>query len=149
MEKFRQRSSCHFLLKKESDMFDRHLLIVAGMALATTAAFAQGTYPDQSRYVEPQHYGDSQRDDSRSHATWREQQRTAEQYQRIRDGQANGSITPREAAWLLDQQRRIRHVEWQASRDGVLTRDERHQIRYLQDRVDRSIDRVESNRHAY
>ena len=130
-------------------MFNRHLLIVAGMALATSAAFAQDTYREPPRYAEPQHYGDWQRDDSHSHATWREQQRTAEQYQRIRDGQANGSITPREAAWLLDQQRRIRHVEWQASRDGVLTRDERHQIRYLQDRVDRSIDRMETNRHAY
>jgi len=132
-------------------MFNRHLLIVAGMALATGAAFAQGSYQDQPRYVEPQHYGDWQRDDrgSRSHATWREQQRTAEQDQRIRDGQANGSITPREAAWLLDQQRRIRHVEWEATRDGVLTRDERHQIRYMQDRVDRSIDRMETNRHAY
>jgi len=130
-------------------MFNRPLLIIAGMALATSAAIAQDAYPDQSRYVEPQHYGDWQRGDDHAHATWREQQRTAEQDQRIRDGQANGSITPREAAWLLDQQRRIRHVEWQASRDGVLTRDERHQIRYLQDRVDRSIDRMETNRHAY
>jgi Spy/CpxP family protein refolding chaperone len=132
-------------------MFNRHLLIVAGMALATGTAFAQGSYQAPPRYAEPQHYGDSQRDDrdSHSHATWREQQRTAEQDQRIRDGQANGSITPREASWLLDQQRQIRHVEWNASRDGVLTRDERHQIRYLQDRVDRSIDRMETNRHAY
>lgn len=131
-------------------MFNRHLLIVAGMALATGAAYAQGTYQDPPRYAEPQHYGDSQRDDhdSHSHATWREQQRTAEQDQRIRDGQANGSITPREASWLLDQQRQIRHVEWRASRDGVLTRDERHQIRYLQDRVDRSIDRMQTNRRT-
>ena len=132
-------------------MFNRHLLIVAGMALATGAAFAQGSYQDQPRYVEPQHDGDWQRDDrgSRSHATWREQQRTAEQDQRIRDGQANGSITPREAAWLLDQQRQIRHAEWQASRDGVLTRDERQQIRYLQDRADRSIERLTYNRRGY
>jgi hypothetical protein len=133
-------------------MFNRHLLIVAGMALATGAAFAQGPYADQPRYVEPQHDGDWQRDDRDSHhslATWREQQRTAEQDQRIRDGQANGSITPREASWLLEQQRQIRRAEWRASRDGVLTRDERHQIRYMQDRVDRSIDRLETNRHAY
>jgi len=119
-------------------MSHRHLLVIAGMALATSAAFAQGTYdPDQPRH------------DGYSHATWREQQRSAEQEHRIRDGQANGSITPREAAFLLDQQRQIRHVEWQASRDGVLTRDERHQIRALQDRADRTIDRMQTNRRAY
>lgn len=132
-------------------MFNRHLLIVAGMALATGAAFAQGTYQDAPRYAEPQHDGDWQREgrDGHSLPTWRVQQRTAEQYQRIRDGQANGSITPREASWLLDQERQIRHAQWRASRDGVLTREERHQIRDMQDRVDRSIDRMETNRHAY
>jgi len=131
-------------------MFNRHLLIVASMALATGAAFAQGSYAEPSRYAAPQHYGDFRHDDRdmRSHATWREQQRTDEQDRRIRDGQADGSITPREASWLLDQQREIRRVEWRASRDGVLTRDERHQIRDLQDRVDRSIDRMETNRHV-
>jgi len=40
-------------------------------------------------------------------------------------------------------------VEWQASRDGVLTRDERQQIRYLQDRADRSIERMTYNRRGY
>jgi hypothetical protein len=120
-------------------MSNRHLLVIAGMALATSAAFAQGTYHEQPRYD----------GDGYAHAAWREQQRSADQEQRIRDGQANGSITPREAAWLQDQQRQIRHVEWQASRDGVLTRDERQQIRYMQDRADRSIDRMESNRHGY
>jgi hypothetical protein len=120
-------------------MSNRHLLVLAGMALATSAAFAQGTYYDQSR-----HDGNGY-----SHATWREQQRTTEQEQRIRDGQANGSITPREASFLLDQQRQIRHVEWQASQDGVLTRDERHRIRDLQDRADRSIERMQTNRRGY
>jgi len=119
-------------------MFNRHLLVIAGMALATSAAFAQGTY-----YEPPRHDGNGY-----SHATWREQQRTAEQDQRIREGQANGSITPREASWLLDQQRQIRHVEWRASQDGVLTREERRQIRSMQDRVDRSIDRMETNRRS-
>ena len=117
-------------------MSHRHLLAAAAMALATSAAFAQGTYYPDSRH------------DGAQHATWREQQRTAAQEQRIRAGQANGSITPREAAWLLDQQRQIRHVQWQASRDGVMTRDERHQIRDLQDRADRFIDRMETNRRA-
>jgi hypothetical protein len=130
-----QRSGCLSLSKKESDMTNRHLLVIAGMALATSAAFAQGSY-DQDQ---PRH----------DHASWREQQRSAEQEQRIRDGQANGSITPREAAYLLDQQREIRHVEWRANRDGVLTPDERRQIRAMQDRADRTIDRMETNRHAY
>jgi len=130
-------------------MSNRHLLVIAGMALASSAAFAQGTY-DQPRYDDQQQY-DQQRHDANgySRAAWREQQRSAEQEQRIREGQANGSITPREAAYLLEQQRNIRHVEWRANRDGVLTPDERRQIRYMQDRADRTIDRMESNRHAY
>ena len=134
-------------------MFNRPLLVIAGMALASSAAFAQGPSYEPPRYDDQhysdQHYSDPQRQGGYSHATWREQRRTAEQEQRIRDGRANGSITPREAAWLLDQQRQIRHVEWQASRDGVLTRDERQQIRYLQDRADRSIERMTYNRRGY
>ena len=104
-------------------MFNRHLLVIAGMALASGTAFAQGTY--------------------------HEEQRSARQEQRIHDGEANGTITRREAMRLQEQQRRIRHAERRASADGVVSRDERHQIRYLQDRVDRSIDRMETNRHAY
>ena len=89
-------------------MFNRPLLAIAGMALASSAAFAQGTYYDPPRYddqhysdpprLDAQRYSDPQRHDGYSRAAWREQQRTAEQEQRIRDGQANGSITPREAA---------------------------------------------------
>jgi len=137
-------------------MSHRHLLVIAGMALATGAAFAQGTYYDPPRYGDPQRYGDQQRygDPQRygngdARVAWREQQRSAEQEQRIRDGQANGSITPREAAYLLDQQREIRHVEWRANHDGVLTPDERRQIRFMQDRADRTIARMENNRHGY
>ncbi len=104
-------------------MFNRHLLVIAGMALATSAAFAQGTC--------------------------RENERDAALEQRIHEGQANGSITPREAYRLQQQVRQIRQAERRASEDGVVSRDERRQIRYLQDRADRSIDRMESNRHGY
>ena len=104
-------------------MFNRHLLVIAGMALATGAAFAQGTY--------------------------REDQRDAALEQRIHDGQASGAITPREAYRLQQQMREIRRAERHASEDGVVSRDERRQIRYLQDRADHSIDRLESNRHTY
>jgi hypothetical protein len=104
-------------------MFNRHLLVIAGMALATGAAFAQGTY--------------------------REDQRDAALEQRIHDGQANGSITPREAYRLQQQVREIRRAERRASQDGVVSREERRQIRYMQDRADRSIDRFATNRHTY
>jgi len=131
-------------------MSHRHLLVIAGMALATSAAFAQGAPYDQPRYSDPQHDGDPQRDgNGTARAALREQQRSAEQEQRIRDGQASGSITPREAAYLLDQQREIRHVEWRANHDGVLTPDERRQIRFMQDRADRTIGRMEANRRGY
>ena len=103
-------------------MFNRHLLIIAGMALATSAAFAQGTY--------------------------REDQRDAALEQRIHDGQANGSITPREAYRLQQQVREIRRAERRAASDGVVSRDERRQIRYMQDRADHSIDRLATNRHT-
>ncbi len=103
-------------------MFNRHLLAAAGMALVAGSAFAQGT----------------------TH----EEQRSAQQEQRIHDGMANGSITPREAAFLQDQQRDIRHAERRASADGVVSRDERLHIRYLQDRADRAIDRMQGNRHT-
>jgi TolA-binding protein len=104
-------------------MFNRHLLVIAGMALATGTAFAQGTY--------------------------REEQRSAQQEQRIHDGEANGTITHREAMRLQEQQRQIRRAERRASEDGVVSRDERHQIRYMQDRADRSIDRLSTNERRY
>jgi len=104
-------------------MSNRHLLVIATMALATGAAFAQGTY--------------------------REDQRDAVLEQRIHDGQANGSITPREAYRLQRQVREIHRAERRAASDGVISRDERRQIRYMQDRADQSIDRFESNRHTY
>ena len=103
-------------------MINRPALILAGMALATSAAFAQGTY--------------------------REDQRDAALEQRIHDGQANGSLTPREAYRLQQQVREIRRAERRASADGVVSHDERRQIRYLQDRADQSIDRLETNRHT-
>ena len=103
-------------------MINRPLLVLAGMALATSAAFAQGTY--------------------------REDQRDAALEQRIHDGRANGSITPREAYRLQQQMREIRRAEYRASQDGVVSRDERRQIRYLQDRADQSIDRVATNRRT-
>ena len=103
-------------------MINRPLLVLAGMALATSAAFAQGTY--------------------------HEDQRDAALEQRIHDGQANGSITPREAYRLQQQVREIRRAERRAASDGVVSRDERRQIRYMQDRADHSIDRLATNRHT-
>jgi TolA-binding protein len=104
-------------------MFNRHLLVVAGMALAAGTAFAQGTY--------------------------HEEERSFRQEQRIHDGEANGTITRHEAARLQQQQRQIRRAERRASADGFVSRNERVQIRYLQDRADQSIDRLSTNRRAY
>jgi len=103
-------------------MFNRHLLVVAGLALVAGSAMAQGTY--------------------------REDERNARQEQRIQEGLASGGITRREADMLQQQQREIHRAERRAAADGVVTREERMHIRYLQDRADQSINRLANNRHV-
>ena len=88
-------------------MFNRNLLIAAGLALAAGAAFAQGTY--------------------------HEDQRDWDQEQRIRQGERNGTLSPYEASHLQRQQRLIRGAERHAAADGKVTPREREHIQHLQD----------------
>ena len=103
-------------------MFNRPLLVAAGLALAASAGFAQGTY--------------------------HEDQRNAAQEDRIRQGEANGSITPREADKLQKQQRQIRRAERRAAADGNVSPAERARIQRMQDHASRSIERKEDNGHV-
>ena len=103
-------------------MFNRHLLAVAGMALVTSSAFAQGTY--------------------------HEDQRNDNQEARIQQGEANGTITPREGAKLQAQQNKIHRAEARAGADGYVSPHERARIQKMQNHASRSIDRKEENGHT-
>lgn len=61
------------------------------------------------------------------------------QQQRIYNGVRRGELTGHEARRLEQQQRRIRHMERRARADGVVTRQERHQIQAAQRQASRSI----------
>ena len=103
-------------------MFNRHLLVVAGMALVASSAFAQGTV--------------------------HEDQRNDNQEARIQQGEANGTITPREGAKLQAQQRKIRRTEARAGADGYVSPHERARIQKMQNHASRSIERKEDNGHT-
>jgi hypothetical protein len=94
-------------------------LAVAALALVAGASFAQGTF--------------------------REDARDSELAARIEQGKASGSLTPREVEHLRREQERIRHVEWQNKRDGVVTGDERARVREMQDRLSADISREKHN----
>ena len=103
-------------------MFNRHLLVVAGMALVASSAFAQGTAHEDDR--------------------------NANQEARIQQGEADGTITPREGAKLQAQQHKIRRAEAHASADGNVSPRERARIQKMQNHASRSIERKEDNSHT-
>ncbi|MFZ4604532.1 MAG: hypothetical protein ACOYM8_19010 [Caulobacterales bacterium] len=65
--------------------------------------------------------------------------RQARQAERIERGYRDGSLTPREAAGLMEQQRRIAEIERRAKADGYLDPYERAQLRTMQENASRSI----------
>ena len=73
--------------------------------------------------------------------------REARQSARIRQGVANGRLTPREAAQLRAGQHRVHGMEWRAKSDGVVTRAERVRIARAQNRQSRHIFRLKHNAH--
>jgi hypothetical protein len=66
-------------------MFNRHLLIAAGLALATGATFAQGTVPEDTR--------------------------NANQERSIHQGERSGKLTQPEAQRLNREELKIRRTE--------------------------------------
>ena len=65
--------------------------------------------------------------------------RQAEQAREIERGHRNGSLTDREYRDLKAEQTRIAELERRAKADGVVTREERRQIRSAQDAAGRHI----------
>ncbi len=73
------------------------------------------------------------------------QQREINQQQRIDQGVASGSLTPREAGRLEAQQGRIQRREARMKADGTLTRRERVRLTRQQNRASRAIYRKKHN----
>lgn len=67
--------------------------------------------------------------------------RQARQMDRIGQGYRDGSLTGREAAGLVQQQRAIAGYESRAKADGRLDPYERHNLRVMQNHASRSIAR--------
>ena len=71
--------------------------------------------------------------------TPRVDQREANQERRIEQGVASGSLTQREANRLERGQQRVGNLEARAKADGVVTRQERAQLRHAQNVQSRRI----------
>ncbi|MFN8002501.1 MAG: hypothetical protein U0X75_15945 [Acidobacteriota bacterium] len=72
--------------------------------------------------------------------------RQIEQQRRIGQGVRSGELTRREARRLEHNQREINQEKREAKSDGVVTRDERQDIRRDQNRANRQIYRAKHNR---
>ena len=106
--------------------------LAALLAIGTGAASAQQMYPNAPYSATP-----------------RVDQRQAQQEQRIHQGMRSGQLTQREAWRLQQQQRRIRQMERRAKADGVVTRQERREIRAAQEHASRSIQRQKHDAQRY
>ena len=100
-------------------MINRHLLAVASLALVAGSSFAQGTL--------------------------HEDERNANQEARIQQGEASGSLTPREAAHLQRQQHQIHRAERHAAADGYTSPAEKARIQRMQNHASTSISRDKHN----
>ncbi|MCG8308573.1 MAG: hypothetical protein MI975_14365 [Cytophagales bacterium] len=74
-----------------------------------------------------------------AHVTPKVTKTQVKQTRRIAHGVANGALTKREAKQLKRQQRHIQKTKRLAKADGVVTRQERAQIRHEQQVANRSI----------
>lgn len=66
-------------------------------------------------------------------------QNQAEQKHRIHQGVKSGELTPAEASRLKAQQKRIQQDKKEAKADGVVTKQERKEIKHKQHRASKNI----------
>lgn len=78
--------------------------------------------------------------------TARIEQRELNQERRIQQGEASGSLTPREAARLERGQAHVDRMEARAGADGKVTRREQNRIEHAQDVQSRHINREKHDR---
>jgi uncharacterized membrane protein YebE (DUF533 family) len=100
---------------EETEVMKRIILTIAMIAAGAGAANA---------------YGSSTRDIDATQAN---------QERRINQGLRDGSLTRREAAGLVQEQRNIQQLESRAKADGHISRSEHDQIRRAQDNASRHI----------
>jgi hypothetical protein len=107
---------------KESDMFTRNLLAAAALALTAGVTLAQAP-------VTP----------ATADAVAHQDQRDIRQENRIRDGKADGSLTPREANKLQKQQVKIDRTEQRDAADGKVTPREARHVQKMQNKASKAI----------
>ena len=73
------------------------------------------------------------------------ERREVNQRARIETGVRDGSLSRREAAYLVREQRDIERLERRAKSDGVITARERAEIKMAQDKADRDIYNLRHN----
>jgi hypothetical protein len=112
---------------KETQVMKRTILAIALVAAGASAANA---------------YGTSTRDIDAAQAN---------QERRIQQGLRDGSLTRREAAGLVEEQRRIQQLESRAKADGHVSRYEHDQIRRAQQNASHHIyqERHDSERRGW
>jgi hypothetical protein len=82
--------------------------------------------------------------------TPRVDQREANQEARIQQGAASGSLTQKETMRLENGQQRVQNMEMQAKADGVVSKQERHQLHHAQEVQSRHVYKQKHDRqHDY
>ena len=82
--------------------------------------------------------------------TPRVDQREANQVARIQQGAASGSLTQKETMRLDNGQQRVQNMEMQAKADGVVSKQERHQLHHAQEVQSRHVYKQKHDRqHDY
>ena len=82
--------------------------------------------------------------------TPRVDQREANQVARIQQGAASGSLTQKETMRLENGQQRVQNMEMQAKADGVVSKQERHQLHHAQEVQSRHVYKQKHDRqHDY
>ena len=114
-------------------MLTRKLIILTGtMIVATLPALGQTAEAAQAGPRAGNHHHHHQRHNAID-------QRQHNQADRIRQGVRSGELTKSEARGLVKEKREIRQTERQYKSDGVLTRDERRDLRQEQNQASRHI----------
>lgn len=108
----------------------KSLIAAAVLATVSASSFAQAAAPASA-------------------ATPGIDKRQANQEQRIDQGVAKGSLTPREARRLERQQGAIDRAENKAKADGTVTKQERRRLHHAQDHSSKSIHRQKHDRQGH
>jgi Skp family chaperone for outer membrane proteins len=116
-------------------MFNRSLLALAALTLATSAVFAQNA-PAPGPTPTPAPAGKTV------------DQREASEQARIKEGKQSGALTKKEAHRLQAEQRAVKHEEKKAGADGVVTAQEQKKLDRMQNKESRDIRRQKHDKQT-